>query len=332
MQDEPADLTAAQVAETLRHLWRIEVQTIEYAPVGFGSYHWRIQDTGGQRFFVTGDRLAAMGVLDGANREANAAALNAAYSAAAALREGGLTFVVAPIASAGGAFAERIRPDWVVAVLPHVEGESSPFGAWDGVADGPTAAAAIGSLHSVPPPASLQRWEPAIPNWRDLDEALSDLTQPWTGGPYAERTRLALADARPAIEAQLARYARLTESVASSSQGWVVTHGEPHRANFIRSSDGTLHLIDWDTVRLGPRERDLWIVAGDDSDALAAYCTTAREYSPQPDAMALFELRWPLADVCVYVRRFRQPHGTSDDDEASWQELQHCLAQLSDAP
>src|SRR5437762_1010282 len=50
----------------------------------------------------------------------------------------------------------------------------------------------------------------------------------------------------------------------------VVTHSEPHPGNVIRTRAG-LTVIDWDTVALVPRERDVCILQGR-ADALARYC------------------------------------------------------------
>jgi spectinomycin phosphotransferase len=55
----------------------------------------------------------------------------------------------------------------------------------------------------------------------------------------------------------LNHYDRLVEAVMASDVPWVLSHGEEHSANVIETPDGRWHLIDWDTVRLAPAERDL---------------------------------------------------------------------------
>ena len=63
---------------------------------------------------------------------------------------------------------------------------------------------------------------------------------------------------------------RLAAEVARRGSTWVITHGEPHSATLC--GPGADHaLVDWDTVALAPRERDLWMLAADNSDDLAAY-------------------------------------------------------------
>lgn len=187
------------------------------------------------------------------------------------------------------------------------------------------AAGLVGELHRVPPPAAIQRWNSAIPKRNAFIEALRELDEPWVSGPYAERVRLLLRASRSGVEALMSRYDRLAEAVALSGDQWVVTHGEPHGGNFMTGNDGQMYLIDWDTVRLAPRERDLEMVVGDDPDALAAYQRTAGPFAPRPEAVELFRARWDLADIYAYVQWFRKPHGNSPDDQASWESLAQYL-------
>jgi spectinomycin phosphotransferase len=104
-----------------------------------------------------------------------------------------------------------------------------------------------------------------------------------------------------------------------------VTHGEPHSANFIAGTGGELHLIDWDTVRLAPPERDLAVLGERHPRALAAYQATAGPLAPRKEMIKLFETRWTLEDICLYVRQLRRPHTGSSDDRAAWENLKGYL-------
>jgi Predicted choline kinase involved in LPS biosynthesis len=104
---------------------------------------------------------------------------------------------------------------------------------------------------------------------------------------------------------------------------WVVTHGEPHPGNLIRTAAG-LRLVDWDTVRLGPPERDLWLVT-DDPELLGAY-TRATGRPIDPGALELHRLRWRLADIAEVVDTLRRPHGDGADAAAA---LRHLTGYLS---
>ena len=70
----------------------------------------------------------------------------------------------------------------------------------------------------------------------------------------------------------------------------------------MRTDEGHV-LVDWDTVALGPRERDLWWLA-DEPDDLAAY-TALSGHEVDPDAVAFFRLAWDLNDVAQYLSVLR---------------------------
>jgi spectinomycin phosphotransferase/16S rRNA (guanine(1405)-N(7))-methyltransferase len=96
----------------------------------------------------------------------------------------------------------------------------------------------------------------------------------------------------------------------------VLTHGEPHPGNTLRTKDGW-RLIDWDTVKIAPPERDLWLLGGD----LAAYTDTTG-VDVLPEMLTLFRLRWEITDLAMEVERFRRPHTGDANDEEGWQILQ----------
>ena len=321
MRDEPKDLTLTQVADALRVHWRLDLGDLTYAPVGFGSYHWQATEHDGKRWFVTADDLPAMPVFDGSDAEANFDSFNAALLAVRAVRDAGLEFVVAPVPNLGGDVLLRLTSRWVLALYPHIEGEMR--------ADErlPESAALIGRLHRTKPPGVIRPWDPAIPHRGVLDGALSQLDVAWDYGPFSERCRASLSKSREGLEATLARYEALARTFTSGQDGWVVTHGDSHGSNFISGADGSLHLIDWDGACLAPPERDLQTQLGYDEASLAAY-EASSGWKPRPDAIELFSLLWMLADVCSFVRRFREPHEGSEDDTKSWHGLELYLTSL----
>ncbi|HWD78238.1 MAG TPA: phosphotransferase, partial [Kribbella sp.] len=128
------------------------------------------------------------------------------------------------------------------------------------------------------------------------------------------------AGAHEYVYSKLERYDALVREVEAADEPWVVTHGEPHSANVVRTN-GEMRLVDWETVRLAPRERDLVGVLGGPADVLPAYQSEAGLVSPRAAAMELFDAWWPLAEIASYVQLFRQPHVDSEDSKESWREL-----------
>ena len=77
-------------------------------------------------------------------------------------------------------------------------------------------------------------------------------------------------------------------------------HGEPHGANVRRTADERMYLVDWDSVAVAPRERDLWMVLqNEDSEDWAAYTPAAPSPSPDHKAMDLYRLWWELSEIAT---------------------------------
>ena len=81
--------------------WGLSAETLRYAPVGGGSYHWVVTSGPGEQWFVTVDDLDDKGWL-GRTRPAVFAGLRAALDASVTLRrEAGLAVRGGPGPGAG---------------------------------------------------------------------------------------------------------------------------------------------------------------------------------------------------------------------------------------
>jgi spectinomycin phosphotransferase len=325
---EPKDLDRAALKALLERHWGLRGATLDYLPVGFGSHHWRADDSRGTRRFVTVDDLEA-GFQAGPDTDSAFAALDRAFRTAVALRdEAELDFVVAPLADEEGHVTRRVSDRYAVTVSPLIEGETSSWGSYESLDDRRRMGGALGRLHSATEhvPADLPRIEDfALPSRAALVEALDDLERPWSSGPFGEPTRQVLQANAHDIERRLQEYDELVAHVRESSGPWVVTHGEPHRANVIRDPRGGVHLVDWDTTLIAPRERDLRMVLDRDLTGWDEYVGVAGAVSLNQEAIELYGRWWDLADVGIYTALFRRPHERTDDTIASWENLTECL-------
>ncbi|MEV0157799.1 phosphotransferase [Micromonospora sp. NPDC050686] len=325
MQDRPEGLDDVDLAAALADGWGLRVGASTYLPVGFGAYHWSVTDHDGRCWFVTVDDLAA----GPEPADATCAALGRALATAVALHhDAGLEFVVAPVLGRAGEPLRRLDARYAVSVFPAVDGTAGRFGPHR-PQDVPEVLELLARLHAATPAAAgtVAPADLAVPGRAGLVAALRDLDRPWTGGPFAEPARRLLADRAARVAGLLAEVDRLVARVAAAGADWVVTHGEPHPGNLMRTAAG-LRLVDWDTVRLGPPERDLWFLAGGDdggADALTGYAAaTGRPVNP--DALALYRLRWTVADIAGFVADFRRPHGEGQDSAAAFGYLSGYLA------
>src|SRR4051794_25101207 len=286
MREPPAEVDDVALLAEVRRAWDVDVVGVEYVPLGFGAHHWAAYDDRGPRLFVT---------LDGLEPKRSAARLEAAYAGAAALRDEGLEFVVAPLLATDGV---RTVPfsggalsctTWLVGTPPET-------------LDVPWTTEALRRLHAVVPPAGLPPWRPVV--GADLADTTARLTQrAWGPGPYADRARDAVREHLGDLAAWTPRYHALAE--VARTRSWVATHGEPGEDNQLLTADARL-MLDWESLKLAPAELDLrtLIDAGADPHEIGA----------DLEMLELFDLEWRLDEISQYAAWFAAPHtGTADD-------------------
>ena len=320
---EPEDLTSAEVLAIVAEHWDAKARHCGFVPRGAGSQHWVVSGRHLPRWFVTADDVSAPGRLD---------ELQDTYAAARALAGDGLVTVVPTVAPGGGGAGENVGGGgagenvggggvgvvdgrWLLTVTPYVEGEWGP-GDYADDAQRTLVARALGALHAAPPPARIRSWEPGPPSRADLERVLATVDGPrWTSGPFGESVRIALQDNAPQLRSLLRRYDVLAAAAVRHRGDWVPTHGQPHTANVLWGEAGPL-LVDWESLRVAPRERDLRAVLrdADGAEPLSAYVAMGGSLDLDADRVELFDLEWWLGETAAYAVQFHAPH-TGDTDE-----------------
>jgi spectinomycin phosphotransferase len=321
----PEEFESTALIGSLADGWGFQVEAIDYAAVGFGSYHWVATDSTGTRGFVTVDDLEQKPWL-GDTRESVFDGLTRAFDTAVALRDAGLGFVVAPILTSDGEAVRRIGARHSIALFPFLEGRAGLFGEY-GTADERTAVVTMfARLHQATSAVDsiARRIDLSLPGRGYLESGLQEVNRTWSGGPFSEPARQALARHVSDVAELLGLFDRLSRYVATRSSKWVVTHGEPHAVNLIRT-DVSHMLVDWDTVALAPPERDLWMLVGDAEDDATTYVNTTG-HEPDRVAMDFFRLTWDLGDLAAYTHVLRSPHSNSEDTVKAFEGLTKCVA------
>jgi spectinomycin phosphotransferase len=328
VRDRPAGFGEHEVRLALAEGWRIDARAMRYAAVGGGSYHWAVRDGAGRRWFVTVDDLDDKPWL-GNTRPTVLAGLRSAMETAVALRRNaGLAFVVAPVPGCGGATVRPVGPAHAVAVFPFLSGAT---GRWGEPWSAPERAALVdmlAALHQSTPVVAAGapvRVTGLLPMRETLEAALRELGRPWSGGPYAEPARALLAGAEDQVRRLLENFDRLADVVQACDPA--ITHGEPHPANVMRVGTHPM-LIDWDTVGLAAPERDLWLVISETGEGGRRYAELTGR-AVDPDALALYRLRWALNDISAFVNRLRREHGRTADAEHAWLALKETVVRAT---
>jgi spectinomycin phosphotransferase len=319
VRERPVDIRDSDVAAALTRQWTLTMQDMSYLPVGFGGYHWLAVDQTGSRWFVTVSDLAAPWVPD----------LPAAMQTAAWLAtEAGLEFVVAPVPTRAGQVVGSLDSRHALTLFPYVDATPSRF---EDPIDGGDRAAIIdmlATLHTAIPRGIQVPSRPLQLGTRQaIDQALASLGVPWNDGPYAEPGRDLLARYERPLRQAFARFDGLLDRVREAGGPYVITHGEPHPGNVLRTRAG-LCLIDWDMTALARPERDLWWVISGDQDAARYSWRTG--WTVNQDALAMYRVRWGLDDIAEFLSEIRGPHQRTADTLVSWTGLQDTLKAIAE--
>jgi hypothetical protein len=322
----PQDLSDDEVAAAVGAGWRLEVTGIQHAPVGYGSHHWRVDDGAGRSWFVTADDLRTR------RRDASEplggplGRLRAALSTAACLQGEGVAWVVAPVPSASGEVVTLLGDAYALAVYPLVEGRTFGWGPFDDDRHRREVLERIVDLHTHAGCRGLARVDAlTVPLTDQLMATVADPGPKWDAGPFAGAAWELLVERGDAVTGLIDRHARL--ATRADPRRFVLTHGEPHRANTVVTDSGTL-LVDWDTVLLAPAERDVWRMVAEEP-AVATVYEQRTGTTLDDHLLEAYRLGWELADVASFVPVLRAPHDDDADARTAWAGLEGVLANPS---
>jgi aminoglycoside phosphotransferase (APT) family kinase protein len=315
----PEDMDGDALRGALARGWGLGVASMEYRAVGWGSHHWEVLDERGERWFVTVDELENKRVSDAESAGDGFTRLRAALRSAVALREAGCAFVVAPVPGDGGEPAVAFGGRFAVAVYPFVDGERSGWGEWTPEARAGTHRM-IAAVHMAP--AWVRRYAFAddfrLP-FRELTEAACDGWRPPETGPYTSAVARLLREHAVPVRRWLDRYDGLVAVARERPGRDVLTHGEPHPGNVMRTGD-SWRLIDWDTAAIAPPERDLWSLDPGDGSLLGRYAADTG-VTPLPELIELYRLGWDIKDIAYDAAHFFRPHADGANETKSWELL-----------
>jgi spectinomycin phosphotransferase len=285
-------------------------------PLGFGAHHWRASTTERGDLFLTIHELDMVGAST-PSRQASLEVLHKALSTARWLESvARVDFVVGPLPDASGSVLRPVADKFALSVYPWLDAEPVPD------PDGSRAVQLIVRLHQVTNhmPDGLVRVEDfLIPHRHALEVAIAHLAEPWHTGPYAEPARKELRRHLDSVRSLMQWYDRVAAETIPSRTDWVLTHGEPAGPNLLETTGGTCYLVDWDSVMIAPRERDLWELP----------CTkpvlTTYGAPIEAERLRLYKAWYTLAELAVYLAVFRSPHTGDQNDNTSWENFQRFL-------
>jgi spectinomycin phosphotransferase len=245
---EKPNLADATIITCLQESYGFHITKLEFLPIGYDATAWVYRvATAGATYFLK----VKKGVLQ-------ASSLAIPHF----LRDSGITQIVAPIANIHQALWTNIG-EYNLIVYPFVEGMS---GMEIGLSDSQwhEFGTVLKRIHATKlTPELVQQihkedFAPLRSNiTREMDAHISSNT---FDNPHQAEFAKRWQGKRAEILKIVARTDELAAMLKQQSLDFVLCHSDIHTANILVDAMGNLHIVDWDEVRLAPKERDLMFV------------------------------------------------------------------------
>jgi spectinomycin phosphotransferase len=319
---EHPHIPARRVGEVVRREWVVDINTVDHLEAGSTGWHWVLGDDDGPRWFATMDTVHTL-----EERNARIEAFEAAWQLGQHQ-----SAVVAPVHTRDARIAVDLAPGLLLTVTPYLDSVPLTTGPVDDTQRS-VVARLLGELHTQARPSRLDVWRPGL--GRHVGNRGADLQRcleqdVWSGGPWSGPAGRLVLDARSVILVALRRYLLLGAAVTGNLDRWVVTHGEPHARNLLLTADGP-RLVDWTTVALAPRERDLReaLADADGDEPWYSYIGSGGRPEPlSPDTLELFALERHLSALADHAVRLSRPHPDNGDERRCFGDLEQDVDSL----
>lgn len=326
MRDRPEQLDERDLIRALAAGWGIEPVIMEYAPVGFGDYHWLATGADDRPWFV---KVADLDHKTHCGPDAAAALVGLARAMDTAAELAGrpdLGFVAGPVPGDDGRTVRPVNGRYAVSMFARLDAEPGDFSRQRTAPERADVIDLLARLHRAEPPAATPLQPIALTRRASVLAALDQRPSSGTG-PYAQPARELIIEHRDALLRRLAEFDALAATVPGRVEELVITHGEPHPGNLLRDHRRNYHLIDWDTAGLAVPERDLAGLDAEPAD-LERYAA-ATGHRPDPKLITAYHLRWDLEEIGIYADQFRNDHDRSSDTDLAWAGLVESVGRLA---
>jgi spectinomycin phosphotransferase len=283
---EPPTLDEAALLQHVAHHYRLAIDRLTFLPLGadLATAVYRADGAAGSHYV----------------KLRRAPWLDASGTVPLQLAARGVGQVIAPRMPFGSSVPWSTFGEHRVSVAPYIAGRSG----WDIALDAAQWAAlgaVVRQLHRLPVPAGLPR-EQFSDRWRSRVAAVYGATP--TPADAAAAALLALLRERRATVMALVAQSRARLRAAAIGAA-VVCHADLHAGNVLLGSDGSLYVVDWDTLIAAPIERDLMFIGAGigahwgPSPAQQAFFAGYGAATPDPHLIGYYRTERILEDIAV---------------------------------
>ncbi len=237
------------------------------------------------------------------------------------LQDQGLSQIIAPLLSQKGELYTEFKA-FKLMLFPFIEGANAYHKAlsskqWQELGQ------TLKRIHSAAMPDALKlqfSQETYSNDWRKLvNDFQTRIMQETFSDAVAGKVVTLLLEKQEVIKALLERTESLAKTLQNQALDQVPCHADLHAGN-IHLTDDTFYLVDWDTLILAPKERDLMFIGAglfgnhlSPQQEQAFFYQGYRETNINQAALAYFRFERIIQDIAVYCQELL---GSSEGGEA----------------
>jgi spectinomycin phosphotransferase len=305
---EKPDLADAQLITCLQHNYELQIIQIDFLPLGndMNTAVYRVVADDAHPYFL---KLRS-GHFD-----------EITVTIPHLLSEQGMTQVIAPIPTNTGQLWARMDA-FAVMLFPFVAGRDG-FEVEVSDRQRIEVGLALKRLHTAHIPEAIRQRLPResyAPYWRDLVRGFQARAEDTAfAEPVAAQLAALLRAKRPIVDELILRAELFAADLRTRSLEFVVCHADIHAWNLLIDSDGSLFIVDWDTLILAPKERDLMFIGG----GTDAVWPSAREHALfyqgygateiDMNALAYYRYERIVEDIAAYCEQILLTDQGGDD-------------------
>lgn len=192
---------------------------------------------------------------------------------------------------------------------------------------------ALKAMHTAPLPPDvttrIQR-ETYSAHWRDSVKQFQAQAAATTfADPVAAQLASLLNAHRAEVNHLVNRAEQLAAVLHAQTSEFVLCHADIHAGNILVDIDGTLYIVDWDTLILAPKERDLMFFGG--GQGWAGGLTAAQEEAlfyrgygqtvVDPVALVYYRFERIVQDIAAYCEQILLTDGGGEDRQNGLRQL-----------
>ena len=245
------------------------------------------------------------------------------------LSDQGMAQIIAPIATSAGQLSARMDA-CALLLFPFVEGQNG-FEVEVSDRQRIEIGAALKRLHTLAVPQALRQRIPResyAADWRKLVRGFQARAEDTVfAEPVAAQLTALLRTKRAIIDTLTQRAEQLASLLQTQALEYVVCHADIHAGNLLIDANAALYIVDWDTLILAPKERDLMFIGAGIDDvwrnahqqALFYQGYGATEINPQ--ALAYYRYERIVEDIVAYCEQLLLTDQGGQDREEGLRQL-----------